>query len=206
MSEDVVGNGPPSPQGGGGRAAPAGATHETGPEPSIEITTLANGLRVITERMPEATSVSVGFYVGVGSRDEPEALSGASHFLEHLLFKGTAERSAFDISISLDAVEIVLQRPLFAGRHCRVGFLRQRRQVGIMLPQRRARRPHIHRKPPRLTPLQIPHRRREHHDVPRRLPVGQDELSHDRVPLGSAAVPVVFVADRRVHRPRGSRA
>jgi len=78
--------------------------HEIGPEPSIERTTLANGIRIITERMPEATSVSAGIYVRVGSRDEPDELSGASHFLEHLLFKGTATRSARSIAMAIDAV------------------------------------------------------------------------------------------------------
>ena len=57
-------------------------------------TTLANGLRVVTERMPEARSVAVGVWVGVGARDEPAELAGVSHFLEHLLFKGTEDRSA----------------------------------------------------------------------------------------------------------------
>lgn len=79
-------------------------SHQVGPEPTIETTTLANGLRIVTERMPEATSVSVGFYVGVGSRDEPQPLSGASHFLEHLLFKGTEARTARSISMAVDAV------------------------------------------------------------------------------------------------------
>jgi predicted Zn-dependent peptidase len=79
-------------------------THQIGPEPTIETSTLANGLRIVTERMPEATSVSVGFYVGVGSRDEPAPLAGASHFLEHLLFKGTVERTARSISMAVDAV------------------------------------------------------------------------------------------------------
>ncbi len=79
-------------------------TYRVGPEPTIETTTLANGLRIVTERMPEATSVSIGFYVGVGSRDESDALSGASHFLEHLLFKGTEDRSARSISMAVDAV------------------------------------------------------------------------------------------------------
>ena len=55
----------------------------------IECTQLASGVRVITERMPEARSACVGVWVGVGARDEPEALSGVSHFLEHLLFKGS---------------------------------------------------------------------------------------------------------------------
>jgi predicted Zn-dependent peptidase len=71
---------------------------------AIEKTILPNGVRVVTERMPEARSVSIGFWVGVGSRDETEELSGASHFLEHLLFKGTPTRSARSISNDVDAV------------------------------------------------------------------------------------------------------
>jgi predicted Zn-dependent peptidase len=62
------------------------------------------GLRVITEAMPGVRSASLGIWVGVGSRDESPSLAGASHFLEHLLFKGTATRSALEISESLEAV------------------------------------------------------------------------------------------------------
>ncbi|MCW2577495.1 MAG: putative zinc protease, partial [Modestobacter sp.] len=75
-----------------------------GPEPSIDISTLANGIRIITERMPEATSVSAGFYVRIGSRDEPGERAGSSHFLEHLLFKGTRSRTALEIATAMDAV------------------------------------------------------------------------------------------------------
>jgi hypothetical protein len=70
----------------------------------IERTELASGVRVITERMPEARSVSVGMWFAVGSRDEPAPIAGASHFLEHLLFKGTEERSARSIATAVDAV------------------------------------------------------------------------------------------------------
>ena len=73
-------------------------------ESVVRRTTLPSGLRIITEAMAGARSVAVGVWVGVGSRDESSALHGCSHFLEHLLFKGTTERSAFDISIALDAV------------------------------------------------------------------------------------------------------
>jgi predicted Zn-dependent peptidase len=69
----------------------------------IEKTVLPSGVRVVTERMPEATSVALGVWVGVGSRDEPDELAGASHFLEHLLFKGTPERSARSIAVAIDA-------------------------------------------------------------------------------------------------------
>ena len=65
---------------------------------------LPGGLRVVTEQMAGVRSACVGVWVGVGSRHETPALHGASHFLEHLLFKGTRERSAMDISVALDAV------------------------------------------------------------------------------------------------------
>ena len=65
---------------------------------------LPGGLRVVTEAMPGVRSASIGVWVGVGSRDESPSLSGASHFLEHLLFKGTPSRSALDISVELDEV------------------------------------------------------------------------------------------------------
>ena len=58
----------------------------------------------MTERVPGVRSAAVGVFVGVGSRDETPALNGASHFLEHLLFKGTAGRTAMDISSALDSV------------------------------------------------------------------------------------------------------
>jgi predicted Zn-dependent peptidase len=70
----------------------------------IRRTILPGGLRVITEQMAGARSASIGVWVNVGSRDETPALHGCSHFLEHLLFKGTRERSALDISVALDAV------------------------------------------------------------------------------------------------------
>lgn len=62
------------------------------------------GLRLVTEDMNDARSVSIGFWVGTGSRDETDSLAGASHFLEHLLFKGSATRSAESIARSMDAV------------------------------------------------------------------------------------------------------
>ena len=58
----------------------------------------------MTEALPGVRSASIGVWVGVGSRDESPGLSGASHFLEHLLFKGTPTRSAMDISVELDEV------------------------------------------------------------------------------------------------------
>ncbi|WP_082749085.1 M16 family metallopeptidase [Nocardioides jensenii] len=70
----------------------------------VRRTVLPGGLRVVTEQMAGVRSACIGVWVGVGSRDETPALHGASHFLEHLLFKGTRERSAMDISVALDAV------------------------------------------------------------------------------------------------------
>ena len=70
----------------------------------IKRTVLPGGLRIVTEAMPGVRSVSVGVWVPVGSRDEAPALAGTSHFLEHLLFKGTTTRSALDIAIAMDAV------------------------------------------------------------------------------------------------------
>ena len=67
-------------------------------------TTLDSGATVVTERMNEVRSVSCGLWWDVGSRDEPEGIAGTSHFLEHLLFKGTPTRSAKDIADAFDAV------------------------------------------------------------------------------------------------------
>src|SRR5437762_13047671 len=71
---------------------------------AVRRTVLPNGLRILTEPVPGVRSVSVGIWVDVGSRDEAPALAGASHFLEHLLFKGTERRSALDISAEIEAV------------------------------------------------------------------------------------------------------
>ncbi|ADD44746.1 peptidase M16 domain protein [Stackebrandtia nassauensis DSM 44728] len=71
---------------------------------TVRRTVLPGGLRVLTESIPAMRSASVGVWVGIGSRDESQQLSGASHFLEHLLFKGTNRRSALDISAQIEAV------------------------------------------------------------------------------------------------------
>jgi predicted Zn-dependent peptidase len=71
---------------------------------TIRRTVLPNGLRILTEAIPTMRSVSFGIWVGVGSRDETPSRAGVSHFLEHLLFKGTKRRTALDISASIEAV------------------------------------------------------------------------------------------------------
>src|SRR5579872_1741563 len=74
-------------------------------EPSqVRRTVLPGGLRVVTEFLPAVRSVALGIWVGVGSRDEDLAHAGATHYLEHLLFKGTRKRTALEISAEMDAV------------------------------------------------------------------------------------------------------
>jgi predicted Zn-dependent peptidase len=68
------------------------------------VTRLNNGLTVATAELPHATSVAVGFWVGVGGRFEPMEISGVAHFIEHLLFKGTSRRSARQISEAVEGV------------------------------------------------------------------------------------------------------
>ena len=70
----------------------------------VRRTVLPSGARVLTEAMPGQRSVSIGCWVDVGSRDEAEGQHGSTHFLEHLLFKGTRRRDAMDIATAFDAV------------------------------------------------------------------------------------------------------
>src|SRR5689334_17979218 len=70
----------------------------------IETTTMPNGVRVITETMPHVRSVSVGIWIGNGSRRESPEQNGLSHFIEHMVFKGTSKRSAEDIARSVDSI------------------------------------------------------------------------------------------------------
>src|ERR1700757_5549441 len=76
----------------------------TEPGHGVRRTVLPGGLRVVTEFPPAVRSVALGIWVGVGSRDEDQAHAGATHYLEHLLFKGTRQRTALDISAAMDAV------------------------------------------------------------------------------------------------------
>ena len=70
----------------------------------INTTSLGGGLRVVTESMPEVASLCIGVWVGTGSRDETPEQAGISHFLEHLLFKGSPDRTAREIAEQIDAV------------------------------------------------------------------------------------------------------
>ena len=69
---------------------------------NIQTTRLANGLTILTEKMPDVRSATIGFWIKKGSRHEPEELNGISHFIEHTVFKGTEKRSALDIAIESD--------------------------------------------------------------------------------------------------------
>lgn len=71
---------------------------------TVSRTVLPGGMRIITEQIPGVESVCIGVWLDVGSRDEKPAVAGVSHFLEHLLFKGTKRRSALDIASEMDAV------------------------------------------------------------------------------------------------------
>src|SRR5205809_1503080 len=69
-----------------------------------QITRLPNQLTIATAEMPHMASVSLALWVGVGGRYEPAALNGASHFIEHMLFKGTKSRSAKGISQAVEGI------------------------------------------------------------------------------------------------------
>ncbi|MBI5642432.1 MAG: insulinase family protein [Deltaproteobacteria bacterium] len=74
----------------------------------IQKTTLKSGINVITEEMPDVESSSIGVWVNTGSRNEAREVNGVSHFIEHLLFKGTDKRTALDISREIESVGGVL--------------------------------------------------------------------------------------------------
>ena len=74
------------------------------PDDRIEKTLLSNGVRILSQRMPHVQSVSMGVWVNIGSRDETDAENGLSHFIEHMMFKGTQKRSAFEIAKAFDAI------------------------------------------------------------------------------------------------------
>ncbi len=70
----------------------------------IDKTILKNGIRVLSQKMPHTRSVSMGVWVDVGARDETASESGLSHFIEHMIFKGTRKRSAYQIAKEFDAI------------------------------------------------------------------------------------------------------
>lgn len=70
----------------------------------IEKTILANGVRIVSQPMPHTRSISMGVWVNAGARDESEAENGLSHFIEHMIFKGTRKRSAYQIAKEFDSI------------------------------------------------------------------------------------------------------
>ena len=70
----------------------------------IKKSTLPNGLKIVTENIDSVKSISAGIWVKTGSRNESDELAGITHFLEHMLFKGTEKRSAYDIALSMESV------------------------------------------------------------------------------------------------------
>src|SRR5512139_2216265 len=75
---------------------------------SVEVTTLDNGFRIASDRMASVETVSLGVWVGIGTRHEEAAENGVSHLLEHMAFKGTRRRSARDIAVEIENVGGVL--------------------------------------------------------------------------------------------------
>jgi len=74
------------------------------PSEHVRLTRLPNGVRVVSDAMPGLGTVSVGIWVATGARYEPDFLNGAAHMLEHMVFKGTATRSAIQIASEIEAV------------------------------------------------------------------------------------------------------
>ena len=72
----------------------------------IEVSTLDNGFRIVSERMPGLESASLGVWVGAGSRHEGRTETGIAHFLEHMAFKGTSRRSAREIAETIESAAI----------------------------------------------------------------------------------------------------
>ncbi len=93
----------PTPNADGSSGDPTFVSGEPGGA-VVRRSVLPGGVRVLTEAMPGQRSATIGFWVGVGSRDEAEGEHGSTHFLEHLLFKGTKKRSALEIASAFDEV------------------------------------------------------------------------------------------------------
>lgn len=77
---------------------------EQSTQQNIEISRLPNGLTVATQSLPDAASVALGFWINVGTRHEPAGQGGVAHLVEHMLFKGTATKSAYDITATIEDV------------------------------------------------------------------------------------------------------
>lgn len=89
---------------------------------STRTSILSNGLRVVTASMPSVESVSLGVWVGTGTRSEPASINGVAHFLEHMAFKGTNTRTALDIASEIEAVGGHLNA--YTSRECTAYYVR----------------------------------------------------------------------------------
>ena len=182
------------------------------------------GLRVVTEQLAGVRSASIGVWVGVGSRDETATQHGCSHFLEHLLFKGTSERSALDISIALDAVGRRVQRlhrqgvhllpRAGAGQRPAAGDRRARRHDHELAAHQRGRRGRAGRDPRRdRDARRRPGRRRpqpvRRAGVGERHAAGPVDRRHRRLDRGAQPRPGAALLPpqlpAREHRHRGGR-
>src|SRR5216684_6396283 len=100
------------------------------------VSRLSNGLTVATAEMPAMASVSLGVWIGVGSRCEPAELNGVCHFIEHLLFKGTRRRTAKDLSEAVEGIGGYLNAFTSEERtclHCRASHQRLDELVDVLM-------------------------------------------------------------------------
>ena len=82
----------------------------------IKVRKLKNGVRMVMDEIPYVQSVSMGIWVRAGARDEQPKLSGVSHFIEHMMFKGTEKRSAKDIAEDAERIAGVVEEHIKAKR------------------------------------------------------------------------------------------
>ena len=92
--------------------------------------TLDNGLRVVIEEMPDVRSAAAGFLVDTGARDETAPIAGVSHFLEHMMFKGTAKRTWRDITIDFDRMGSMYNAYTSEDRTVYYGWVPRARSAG----------------------------------------------------------------------------
>ncbi|MCA9141973.1 MAG: insulinase family protein [Planctomycetaceae bacterium] len=132
--------------------------------------TLDNGLEVIAEISPKAYSTALGFFVNAGSRDETDEISGVSHFLEHMVFKGTPTRSAEDVNRELD--EIGSQSNAFTSEEHTVYYAR-------VLPENQSRATDL------LSDIMRPSLRDEDFDMEKQVIIEEIAKYEDQPPFGA---------------------
>lgn len=132
--------------------------------------TLDNGLEVIAEISPKAYSTALGYFVNTGSRDETDEISGVSHFLEHMVFKGTPTRSAEDVNRELD--EIGSQSNAFTSEEHTVYYAR-------VLPENQSRATEL------LSDIMRPSLRDEDFDMEKQVIIEEIAKYEDQPPFGA---------------------